>query len=241
MRCYFSSVAAVLIAISLSLSACASKPTQHTQDVNTPYREQQDAQDWANKFEQEEREVFHHKAAILSALDLKPGMTIADIGAGTGVFTIPMAQAVGSQGKVYAVDLMPHFLIYIQTQAQKANLSQVEAVQATSTSVKLPEASLDFAFMCESYHHMTEPKKYMESVFDALKPGAFLVVIDYHRRKGISDAWIWDHVRASREEVIQELEAVGFELIKEASILEKNYFLYLRKPVSMSLSKNYQN
>ncbi|MCA9663561.1 MAG: class I SAM-dependent methyltransferase, partial [Myxococcales bacterium] len=152
----------------------------------------------------------------------------ADVGAGTGLFTLDFARAVGPTGAVYAVDLMPTFLEHIAAKAAKAGLKNVTTVAATASSCNLPAGSVDLAYMSDAYHHIENPPAYLASLRRALAPAGELVIIDFKRIPGESSAWLLDHVRAGKEEVIGELEDAGFEVVADLPILEENYFLRLR-------------
>jgi len=186
--------------------------------------------EWTERFETESREVFHLRQEIVAAVGLRPGMAVADIGAGTGLFTIPFARAVGAEGKVYAVEIAKNFLLHIQTRAVSEKLGNVEPILATPRSVELPEASIDLAFICDVYHHFEFPQDSLASLHRALKPGGELVVIDFKRIPGVSTEFILGHVRAGQEVFEAEIMAAGFEKTGEVTdLLEENYFVRFRR------------
>jgi len=115
-------------------------------------------EEWTEKFETESREIFHQRSQILASIGLKPGMKVADIGAGTGLFTRPFANAVGTDGEVYAVEISAKFVEHIRSRAQQSNLTNVKTVLCTDRSVELPEGSIDLAFICDVYHHFEFPR-----------------------------------------------------------------------------------
>ena len=159
-------------------------------------------------------------------------MTMADIGAGTGLFTPLFAEAVGDAGHVFAVDIVPEFLTHIDRRVDEHGLTNVETVLCKEDSVELPPTSIDLAFVCDTYHHFEYPKSTLASIRDALKPGGEFVVIDFERIPGKSRAWIVKHVRAGKKTVIGEIESAGFELIDDGSsvdYLDENYFVRFRK------------
>ena len=188
-------------------------------------------EEWTEKFETESREIFHERAKIAASVGLKPGMKVADIGAGTGLFTLPFANAVGSGGKVYAVEIVPRFLTHIRARAQKAGAAQVETILCTERSVELPENSIDLAFICDVYHHFEFPKASLASLYKALKPRGEVVLIDFKRIPGESSDFVMGHVRAGQEVFESEFAAAGFEKIAEVKdVLKENYFVRFRKP-----------
>ncbi len=187
-------------------------------------------EEWTEKFETESREIFHFREQIVQAVGIKPGMSVADVGAGTGLFTLPFSKAVGSEGKVYAVEIAKNFLEHIKARAKRAEAENVQTVLCTEKSVELPEASLDLAFICDVYHHFEYPQATMESLHRALKPGGELVVIDFKRIPGESSEFILGHVRAGQEVFEREIAAVGFEKVDEVKgLLKENYFVRFRR------------
>jgi ubiquinone/menaquinone biosynthesis C-methylase UbiE len=186
--------------------------------------------EWTEKFETESREIFHQRNQILASIGLKPGMKVADIGAGTGLFTLPFADAVGAEGKVYAVEIAPGFLTHIRARAQKANAANVETVLCTDRSVELPESSIDLAFICDVYHHFEFPRASLASLHKALKPGGEIVLIDFKRIPGESSDFVMGHVRAGQEVFESEFAAAGFEKVGEVKdVLKENYFVRFRR------------
>ena len=187
-------------------------------------------EEWTKKFETESREIFHQREKIVAAAGLKPGMTMADIGAGTGLFTLHFAQAVGASGKVYAVEIAKNFLEHIKARASKASASNVQTILCTERSVELPEASIDLAFICNVYHHFEFPSASLATLHKALKPGGELVLIDVNRIPGESSAFIMGHVRAGQEVFEAEVIAAGFEKVDEVKdLLKENYFVKFRR------------
>ena len=188
-------------------------------------------EEWTKKFETESREIFHQREKIVAAAGLKPGMTMADIGAGTGLFTLHFAQAVGENGKVYAVEIAKNFLEHIKARASKASASNVQTILCTERSVELPEASIDLAFICDVYHHFEFPSASLATLHKALKPGGTLVLIDFKRIPGVTSDFIMGHVRAGQEVFEAEVIAAGFEKVDEVKdLLKENYFVkFMRK------------
>lgn len=195
--------------------------------INAPYRTRGAARTWSRRFERDGREVHDHQAQILAALELRPGMAVADVGAGTGLFTLAFAAAVGPSGTVYAVDLIPEFLAHIRVKLQKASIGHVQLVQASDRSSELPPASVDLVFMSDAYHHLEYPQHVLATLRAALRPGASLWVIDF-QRDASSDPGMRRHVRAGKALVLQELTQAGFELVRELPLLKENYVLELR-------------
>lgn len=195
--------------------------------INDPYRGAAAAKRWAKRFERDGREVHDRRAEIIKAMGLGRGMAVADVGAGTGLFTLAFAEAVGPEGVVYAVDLMPNFLAHIREKLDRAKVRHVRLVQATDRSSELPAASVDAIFMSDAYHHLEYPQHTLATLRAALRPGGTLWLIDF-KLDANSDAWLKAHVRAGKDQVLRELTAAGFVLVEELGLLQENYFLKLR-------------
>lgn len=183
------------------------------------------------RFEVESREIYTSRAAIGLWTNLCDGMRVADIGAGTGLFTFDFAARVGDEGHVYAVEIAPKFVEHLTAEAKARNLPQVEVILATDRDVRLPKHSIQTAFLCDTYHHFEYPAQTLASIHNAIVPHGELLVIDFERIEGVSRPWILSHVRAGRETVIQEIEAAGFQLLDQNPIpgLEENYALRFRR------------
>ena len=132
--------------------------------------------------EREEREREERGDLLLRELGLKPGMAVADIGAGTGYYARRIAPLLGTGnggGVVYAVDVQPEMIQMLDDLAKKARLTNVKPVLCTVDNVKLPDASIDLAIMVDVYHELEFPFEVMESVVRALKPGGRVVLVEY--------------------------------------------------------------
>ena len=197
-------------------------------DINAYYHGA-DHERWRRIFEAPGREVFDRRFQVVEALDLEPGMDVADVGAGTGLYTLLFARAVRPDGQVYAVDISQSFVDAIMERTAEVNVHNVVPVVNQQRSAMLPADSVDLVFMADTYHHFEFPQAMLESIHQALRPGGVLAVIDFRRMPGVSNAWILGHVRAGREQVIAEIEEAGFRLVDEPVVLRSNYFLRFRK------------
>jgi ubiquinone/menaquinone biosynthesis C-methylase UbiE len=181
-------------------------------------------------FEKEGREAFEHREAIVKACNIREGMQIADVGAGTGLFSRLFAPKVGVKGTVVAVDISEDFLKHIQETAREQNLANIQTVLCKQDSVELPDASVDLVFTCDTYHHFEFPFKTLSSIHRALKPGGRLIVVDYHRIEGKSTDWVMGHVRAGLDVVEKEIASSGFKRIGELKdVLKENYLVEFEK------------
>ena len=193
-------------------------------ETNEQYRDPSYSR-WQRSLEGEGREVYEKRLAIVEAVALKPGQSVADVGAGTGLFTRLFAARVGPQGRVYAVDIARSFVEGNLERARAAGLKNVTGIVSTQTDTRLEPASVDVAFVCDAYHHFEDPAAMLASIRRALRPGGTLVVIDFERIPGVSPGWILKHVRAGKEDFRREIEAAGFRFAEEAKLMRENYFL----------------
>lgn len=190
-----------------------------------------DVDEYIKKFEVESREVFSQRAKLTELLELKPGMGIADIGAGTGAYLNLFAEGVGEGGKVFAVDIAPNFLKHLTERVREAKWKHVEVVACDERQTGLGEGVIDRAYICDTYHHFEFPMQTMTSLFKAMRPGGMLVLVDFEREPGTSREWILTHVRAGKKEVQAEVEGVGFTFLDEPKVegLTENYVLRFRR------------
>jgi ubiquinone/menaquinone biosynthesis C-methylase UbiE len=178
--------------------------------------------DW---LERNEREMEEHPEAALDAIGIKPGMVVADIGAGTGYMTLRLARRVGSSGKVYANDVQPEMLRLLQRNAANAKLTNIETVLGTESDPKLPEHALDLILMVDVYHELSQPQKMLRKMHEELKPSGRLVLLEY--RKEDPNIPIKPEHKMSVAEVKTELEAEGFHLSQVLETLPRQHILIL--------------
>jgi ubiquinone/menaquinone biosynthesis C-methylase UbiE len=198
--------------------------------INDPFANP-DVKSFQEKFEVESREVFTRRGEILAACQIAQGQTVADIGAGTGLFTRLFAKAVGDDGQVIAVDIAQNFLDHIIKTNRELDIRNVDVLRCTPESTELPAESVDVAFICDTYHHFEYPNKTMQSLFRAMKPGGRVIVIDFKRIEGDSTDWVMKHVRAGQEVFESEILECGFVKMREESeLLRENYFVIFQKP-----------
>ena len=186
-------------------------------------------QQWVATFESPGRELYDRRHDVVRATGARPGMHVADIGAGTGLFTRLFAPRVAPGGKVYAVDISETFVQNILRTSREQGLTNVEGIVNTSREASLPDHSIDLAFLADTYHHFEYPQTMLASIHRALRDGGRLVVIDFRKNPRTSSRWVMGHVRSNREGVIREIEPAGFRLIDDRPLLRTNYFLVFEK------------
>lgn len=219
-----------LIALTFLVGLSAAQDKSVAPGINDNFKKP-DLTKYKGTFEGESREIYRSREAILAACQIQKGEIIADVGAGTGLFTRLMAVKTGPTGKVLAVDISKDFLDHVAKSAKDTNLTNIETILADEKSSNLTPDSVDLVFICDTYHHFEFPQKTLEGIHKALRKGGRLVVIDFERIEGKSKEWTLKHVRAGREVFQKEIEQAGFELqeSKKPEGLEENYFLYFAK------------
>lgn len=169
--------------------------------------------DW---LERPERQFEENSALLLKNLNLKSGMHVADIGAGSGYYTSLIAKRIGN-GKVYAVDVEPQMILFLNERIKEEKLSNVVTVLGSETSVRLPASSLDMMLLVDVYHEFSFPYEMGQSMYNALKPDGRLVLVEF--RSEDETVPIKTIHKMSVAQSVKELKAVGFKLEKNISNL----------------------
>lgn len=190
-----------------------------------------DVERMVDRFENETREVFALREAIVEAAGIEDGDIVADVGAGTGAFLEPLLAAVGETGHVLAVDISIRFVEHLRQVADEAGRDNVTVVFSTFTSATLPPASVDRIILVDTYHHFEDYGAMLASMFEALRPGGEMTVVDFDKRPE-SREWIQGHIRAPKETFRDEIVAAGFEFIDEVRIedMVDNFMFRFRRP-----------
>lgn len=186
---------------------------------------------WLQTMEVGSREFYAAREDVLKAAAPKPGEIIADIGAGTGLYTLLFAKAVGPTGEVFAVDIEPRFLKLINQRAEDLDLGNVVCVLGRENSITLAPNSLDVAFISDTYSYFEDPAATMASVKAALRPGGRLYILDFNKPDGVAAPEL-QHVRLGRDGVKIEIESFGFTGGRVVPVpgLKETYMLEFRRP-----------
>jgi predicted methyltransferase len=220
---------AAVVALLLLAGPVAAQDKSVHPGINKQF-ENPKVEEFVGRFERDGRDAYDHRHEVVKAMGIKPGMVIADIGAGTGLFTRMFLSLVGPDGKVFAVDIAESFVQHIQQKAEAEGLKNVQAVTCTVDSVNLPPNSIDLAFICDTYHHFEFPQKTMRSIHRALKPGGSMVLIDFQRIEGVSSDFVLGHVRAGQEVFTKEITDAGFKQVEDRKgLLKESYFVRFQK------------
>jgi ubiquinone/menaquinone biosynthesis C-methylase UbiE len=161
---------------------------------------------------------------ILDAIGLKPGMVIAEVGAGTGRVAVWLARRVGPQGKVYANDIDAEALDHLWARTKKLKFQNVETVLGKSDDPLLPRAALDIAFMINVYHQLKKPRSVLVAIRPSLKPEGILAIVERDPAKSESKG-----EATSREAMARCLDEAGYELVRVETFLAEDN-IYIARP-----------
>ena len=177
----------------------------------------------AEWLERSDREQEEEPDRALDALGTLNGLSVADVGAGSGYFTVRLASRVGSKGRVYANDLQPEMLKMLAARLSRERISNVTLVQGSVDNPRLPASAIDLILMVDVYHEFSEPQKMLRAMRAALKPNGRLVLLEY--RKEDPDVPIRFEHKMSVAEAKLELEAEGFTLSQVDTRLPRQHIL----------------
>ena len=183
------------------------------------------------KMENRQVERFNKKASdsknkpdnIIKTISLKPGQSIADIGAGGGYFSLRFAEIVGKSGRVYAVDTNQKFIEFISKTAKEKRLSNIYPILATEDKLDLSEKSLDAIFMRNVTHHLSNRTQYFRKFKQFLKPDGKIIIIDYKPSKSFSFSGMFGH-HVAKDTILQEMTDAGYVLEQDFGFLPQQHF-----------------
>ncbi len=176
--------------------------------------------EWIRRLERPERLPALKTDEVIAALSLAPGMVIADIGCGTGAFTIPFAKAVAPGGTAFAVDIWPELLDYVNAKAVRDGHTTLKTVLARRDDPALPQRSLDIAFFHDVFHNVHDRPGYLERLAASLKPDGRIAIVEQEFDDPIAKQWDKPEDRITREQVRTWMAAVGFELVRELDLFQ---------------------
>ena len=182
-----------------------------------------DAERYAKSFDDPARDAWQMPDRVIAALGLKPGQSVADIGAGTGYFTVRLAKSAAAP-RVFAVDIEATMVEYVRARAAREGLGNVVAVKAGADRTNLPEP-VDVALVVDTYHHIPNRVAYFTTLKTLLKPGARLAIVDF--KKDSPDGPPVEF-RFTSEQITAELTKAGFALQAQHDFLPRQMFLIYR-------------
>ena len=215
-----SSLTAILLlsAFAGSLPWRAAAQTPHTHQHSFSGAEQ-----WAHIFDDPQRDAWQKPHEVIQALALKPDAVIADIGSGTGYFSVRFANMV-PKGRVYGVDVEPDMVKYLAARAKREGYKNIVAIAGTPDDPRLPEKA-DLVILVDVYHHIDNREQYFSNLQKSLKPGGRLAIIDFRMDSPEGPPTM---ARIPPERVKAELASAGYGLAQEHTFLPNQYFLVFR-------------
>jgi SAM-dependent methyltransferase len=205
------------------LIPCIAAGVAAAQTTHTHRHSFSDAEKWSHVFDDPERDAWQKPHAVIQALALKPDARVADLGAGTGYFSARLANML-PQGLVYAVDIEPDMVRYLEARAKRENLRNLTAVAGAPDDPRLPE-KVDLILLVDVYHHIEDRARYFRKLSGSLRPGGRIAVIDF---KLDSPEGPPRAVRIAPDVVRTEMKAAGYAAAAEHTFLPYQYFLVFR-------------
>jgi ubiquinone/menaquinone biosynthesis C-methylase UbiE len=189
----------------LFLLGCAHGPSHHGPLVHRFEK----AEEWAKEFDDPARDAWQRPDAVVAAMGIAKGMTVADVGAGTGYFLPYLARAVGPTGKVLALDIEPDMVRYMRERAAREGLANVEARVVATDDPALPAGKVDRVLVVDTWHHIDARKAYAAKLAAALAPGGAVYVVDFTMEAKHGPP---AHHRLARDNVERELASAGLAI-----------------------------
>jgi ubiquinone/menaquinone biosynthesis C-methylase UbiE len=205
----------IILSAALLQAAPAGAQSPHTHEHSF-----RGAEDWARVFDDPKRDATQKPDEVIRALALKPDAVIADIGSGTGYFTVRFAHAV-PKGRVYGADTEPDMVRYLAERVKREGLGNVSSIAAAAEDPRLPE-TVDLIVMVDVYHHIADRVRYLKKLRESLKPGGRIAIIDFRMDSPDGPP---KSVRIAPSRVKSELNSAGYALAQEHPFLPNQYFL----------------
>ena len=172
------------------------------------------------------RDEWQQPERVIAALGIRSGDRVADLGSGSGYFTLRLASAVGPDGRVYAVDVDEDMNEYLRQRVAQAGLANVDMILGRFDDPLLPDGGIDLVLIVDTYHHLEDRPAYFRNLRRDLEPGGRVAVIDYDGRKG----WfvrLMGHT-TPREELLREMAEAGYEVAEEFDFIDRQSFVIFR-------------
>jgi predicted methyltransferase len=208
------------------LPAVAVAQDSKQRDLHEMHRLHQDPKAYIAMLDDPARDAYQAPHEVVTALELKPGEVVADIGAGSGYFTFRLARHVGEAGRVYAVDVSPDMILHLNRRIRDLGLKNVVTILSAPDDPLLADASIDRFFICDTWHHIDNHARYLALMKRMLKPGGQVVMIEF--KKAQTPVGPPMEMRIDRDELAREMEANGFRLAAEHTFLPHQYFLVFK-------------
>jgi len=220
--------ASIFVALALAVtltSACALRaeaPPPPSDDA-TSHHDFADVEYWGSVFDDPARDAWQKPKELVAALDIRRGSVVADLGAGTGYLSRRLSTAVGAEGTVLAVETEPNLVVHLRQRAEREKTSNVVPILASPADPRLPVGGVDLILIVDTYHHFDDRRTYLPALRRFLRPGGRIAIVDWQKRE-LPVGPELDH-KLAREQVLDEMQASGFTLAAEHTMLPYQYFL----------------
>ena len=233
----------ILLASVIAFAHCLGGGSALSQE-QVQSRDMTSGKTWIERLERPERTPGLRIDDVVTCLNLRPGVVLADIGAGAGAFSIPFAEAVRPSGKILAADLSQDLLDYINEKASEANLDNIETILARADHPNLPSNEVDIAFFHDVFHNVPDRQAYLAILAESLKPGGRIAIIEQEYDDPIAQKWDIPENRITKHQVDGWMSSIGFHLVDEFDIFqgdnnpegagmpERWFVVYARKPAT---------
>jgi cyclopropane fatty-acyl-phospholipid synthase-like methyltransferase len=218
-RLLFPAIGLSLAAVGAARASAQSRPPS----MEEMHQLHQDSKAYIAMLEDPTRDAYQKPREVVMALGLKEGDRIADVGAGAGYFALRFAHHVGDSGRVVAVDISPDMIVHLNQRVRDAGLDNVRTVLALPTDPLLAKESVDWVFICDTWHHIDDRAQYLAVLRKTLRPRGRIAIVDFHKRETPVGPPM--EMRLSRDDVVREFEQGGFRLLAEHTFLRYQYFL----------------
>jgi predicted methyltransferase len=216
-------ICAAMLVLGGMASAADPRPAGKASDRATASHSFEDVEYWSKVFDDPTRDAWQKPSELIAALALRPGQTVADLGAGTGYFSRYLADAVGPDGTVLAVEVEPTLVVHLRQRAEREQRATVVPVLGSMDNPRLPAGGVDLIFIADTYHHLDHRQRYLPRLRRALRPGGRVAVVDWKPGK-LPEGPPPDH-KLPPEQVIEEMRAAGFQLEDNLNVLPYQYVL----------------
>jgi arsenite methyltransferase len=216
--------------VSLLIVSPLAQTVQHHHQAEKLHR---DPKAYIAALENPKRDAYQKPDEVIAALAVREGEVIADIGSGSGYFTLRLAEAVGAKGRVYGVDVSPDMIIHLNRRIRDLGVRNVTTILAPPDDPLLPDASIDRFFICDVWHHVENQAQYLALMKKMLKrggggappleKGGQVVMIDFHKKALPVGPPL--EMKIAREDLIAQMQKHGFKVVKEHTFLPHQYFL----------------
>lgn len=225
-RCPAAVLAVCLLLVAARLASAAPAtptPGHHHHDDATVRHSFDDVRHWQSVFDDPARDEWQKPVELVQALGIRAGMSVADIGAGTGYLIRHLAAAVGDEGTVFAVDPEPNLVRHLRERAEKEGLRQVIPVLGSLDNPRLPGGALDLIVIVNTLHHIDARVEYLQRLQPTLKPGGRVAIVDF-KKEPVPVGPPPEH-KLAPDQVIDEFSRAGYRLVDRPTLLPYQYVL----------------